>query len=264
MKKIAILSIAATNQPVYIHYIRNYWTELIKYTNAERPNIDVFLLFEPSTDIGAFSEIEDNIIVDGTPDIGQLCDPEFRTIIIPGILSKTVYALELLKDKYDVFFRTNLSSLIKVSAFEDHVQKRESICYSGAWVWVDSLRSDLIYHNRVGPEKSIKTLSELDDYEGNSFVSGSGYFLSAEEVESLVKRKNQIRYDIVDDVSMGLMFPTHEVLHNFSIHFTRDDSIERIMEKIRESKAPHIRLQHLPLALAEGLWRQLRRDDVWR
>lgn len=94
MRKIVILVIAATNQTVYIHYIKTYWTEIIKYTNAKTPNVDVFLLFEPDTNVSMFHDIKKNIIVDETPDFSQLCHPRFHSSSIPGILSKTVYALE--------------------------------------------------------------------------------------------------------------------------------------------------------------------------
>lgn len=263
MKKIAILVIAAVNQPLYVHFIKTYWTELINYLNEERTHIDVFLLFEHGTDIEGFKDIEANIIEDTNADLNLLCEPEYRTIIIPGILSKTVYALELLHDEYDVFFRTNLSSLIKIPEFDSYVQSRKSICYSGTWVWTDSLRKDLIYHNRIGPQQSIKSLSELDSYEGNTFISGSGYFLSSEEAKSLVRRRKSIRYDIVDDVSVGLMFSKHEHLPEFSSCITPDKSIDEIMHIIRNTKACHIRLQHFPLNLAETLWHQLSNDRIW-
>jgi hypothetical protein len=263
MRKIAILVIAAVNQPLYIHYIRTYWTELINYLNAERSHIDVFLLFEHGTEVNGFKDIEDNIIVDANADLSLLCDPEYCSIMIPGVLSKTVYALELLQGKYDVFFRTNLSSLIKVSAFDSYVQSRKSICYSGAWVWTDSLRQDLIHHNRIGHDKSIKALSELDSYEGNTFISGSGYFLNSDEAKSLVRRKKSIRYDIIDDVSVGLMFSRHELLPDFSTCITPDKSVDQIMQIIRKTKECHIRLQHFPLYLAEILWHQLSNDRVW-
>ncbi len=190
MRKIAILVIAAVNQPLYLHYIKTYWTELIRYTNAAKPNIDVFLLFESGTDMNLFKHIRP-LSSKSRPVSARLCDPQFHTLGVPGILSKTIYALELLHDRYDVFFRTNLSSLIKISAFESYVQSRSSIGYSGAWVWADGLRRDLLHHNRIGADKSIKTLSELDSYAGNSFISGSGYFLNAEEARSLVRRKTR-------------------------------------------------------------------------
>ena len=140
MKKIAILVIAAVSQPVYISYIRNYWTEVIRYTNAIKPNIDVFLLLENDTAMHEFKDIRHNVIRDANSDLNLLCDPEFHSYGIPGILSKTIFALELLQDQYDVFFRTNLSSVLKISAFDKFVQSRSSIIYSGAWVWTDGLR----------------------------------------------------------------------------------------------------------------------------
>lgn len=263
MRKIAILVIAAVNQPLYIHYIRTYWTELINYLNAERSHIDVFLLFEHGTEVDGFKDIEDNIIEDVNSDLSLLCDSKYCSNMIPGVLSKTVYALELLHDKYDVFFRTNLSSLIKVSAFDSYVQSRKSICYSGGWVWTDGLRQDLLYHNRIGPHKSIKVLAELDSYEGNTFISGSGYFLNSAEAKSLVRRKKSIRYDIIDDVSVGLMFSKHELLPDFSTYITPNKSADKIMDIIRKTKACHIRLQHFPLNLAEALWHQLSNDRIW-
>lgn len=264
MKKIAILVIAAVNQPVYVHYIRNYWTQAIRHTNASKPNIDIFLLLENGTAMEAFRELGDNVIIDDATDPATLCDPRFHTPTIPGILSKTIFALEKLHGQYDVFFRTNLSSLIKLSAFEDFVQSRRSICYSGAWVWKDWLRKDLIHHGKVGPDKSIKTIEELEEYEGDTFASGAGYFLNSEEAGSLVERKDRIRFDIIDDVSVGLMFKNHEQLEQFSAVVTRNKTPDDIIDKIRASKACHIRLQHFPPRLARAVWHELRDDPVWR
>ena len=263
MRRIAILVIGATNQPLYVHYIRTYWTELISYLSAKKPHIDVFLLFEHGTKLNVVKDIKDNIIEDATADYSKLCDPRYHSIVIPGILSKTIYALQLLHGKYDVFFRTNLSSLIKVSAFDSYVQSKKTICYSGAWVWADCLRKDILNHEKIGLGKSIKTLSELDSYEGNTFISGSGYFLNAEEAKLLIRRKKTIRYDIVDDVSVGLMFSKHERLPGFSICITPDRSVDQIMNIIRETRASHIRLQHFPVSLAEALWVEMSRDRIW-
>jgi len=264
MRKIAILVIAAVNQPLYVHYIKTYWTELIRYANASLPNIDVFLLLEKGTPMDVFKDIGANVIQDHHSDLHQLCDAKFHTPHIPGILSKTIYALELLQDRYEVFFRTNLSSLIRISRFNSYVQSLDSICYSGAWVWVDGLRQDLVNQNKIGPDKSIKTLAELDGFEGNTFISGAGYFLSSEEARNLVRRKQMIRYDIVDDVSVGLMLGRHEALSHFATIIKPDRSADEIMEVIRKSNACHFRLQHFPLSLAEELWNQLQNEPVWK
>jgi hypothetical protein len=264
MKKIAILVIAATNQSVYIHYIKTYWIELIKHTNEVKPNIDVFLLLENGTVTDIFSDVLDNVIEDKYSDLDQLCDPQFQSLIIPGILSKTIYALELLQDEYDVFFRTNLSSLIKISALEDYVQSKKMIGYSGGMGWPDALRENILFYNMIGPEKSIKTIFELDAFKGDTFISGAGYFLSTQEARSLVKRKQSIRFDLPDDVAVGLMFAEHEMLGNFSAIIRANMPLNEIMHTIRTSDAVHIRLQHLPASIAEEIWHELENEPVWK
>jgi len=264
LKRIAILVIAATTQPVYVQYIRTYWTELIRHLKVAKPHIDVFLLFEHATDLDEFSHLADNIIVDQNSEPETLCSSDFHTLCIPGILSKTVYAFELLQGRYDVFFRTNLSSVIRVPYFDQFVQGRSHIGYSGSSVWADALRADLEFHDRIGPDKSIKSLAELDTYPGNTFISGSGYFLNAAEVKSLVQRKNQIRYDIIDDVAIGLMFSEYESLPDFSVKVSPRDSITEIKSRIRRTSAAHVRLEHFPLDRAQDLWEHIESGQLWK
>jgi len=264
MKKVAILVIGATHHPLYVHYVRNYWSSLIAYTNARISHIDIFLLFEHRTDLSEYQYLWDNIIQDPNPDLSLLCSRRYHNNVIPGILSKTIYAFELLQDKYDIFFRTNLSSVIKLSALDNFVQNKETICYSGGFVWRDLLRQNLVDRNWVGPEKSIKALSELDGYVGNTFFSGCGYLVSAREIASLVAQKGKIRYDIVDDVSVGLMFSEYEVLRNFSMLVKPDIPVQDMITRIEKSKAPHVRLQHFPVQVAEEFWSEFIVSDAWR
>ena len=65
--RVAVLSIAAVNQPVYQHYIRTYWTELIRHTNESCPDIDVFLLTENGLRHDALDDLGDNVIEDPDP-----------------------------------------------------------------------------------------------------------------------------------------------------------------------------------------------------
>lgn len=264
MKRIAILVIAATNQPVYLHYIKTYWTELIRHSKLTTPHIDVFLLFENGTDLEPFSDLRDHIIQDPLTDPGSLCDPRFHTSIIPGILSKTVYALELLQGRYDAYFRTNLSSMIRLPYFDQFVQNKANLVYSGGAAWHDALRQTLVSNGSIGPNKSIQSLSELDGYPGNTFISGRGYFLSADEVQSLLQRKDQIRYDIVDDVSMGLMFSQYEYLPDFSLTVLPQESVAEIKSRIRRSNAPYVRLQHFPLDKIQRLWQHMEHGQLWQ
>jgi hypothetical protein len=264
MKRIAILVIAATHQPLYVHYITHYWSDFIAYTNAHTPHIRVFLLFEHHADLGPYKHLRDNILQESRVDYDLLCRPEFQMAGVPGILSKTMYAFEMLQNTYDVFFRTNLSSLIRLPQFDEFVQTKPRITYSGTAVWVDALRSDLLAHKRIGPDKSITSLSELDEYTGNTFISGSGYFLSATEVRTLVQNKHRLRYDVVDDVSLGLMMPTHEVLPELSLTVPAHLPIPDILHLIRHSTASHIRLEHFPLESAQALWREIQHGELWQ
>ncbi|MEO0367409.1 MAG: hypothetical protein AAF197_01340, partial [Pseudomonadota bacterium] len=200
MKKIAILVIASTSTPLYVHYIKNYWAEVIRYTKTFTPHIDVFLLFEGKFDLSEYAALADNIIQDPTTDFDHLCAAESQTYAIPGILSKTIYALDALKDSYDVFFRTNLSSLIRLPYFDHFVQSKPTISYSGQLTRPDSLRAHMLANSKIGLDQNVKSLDELEPYPGNTFVSGSGFFLSSLEVTSLLEQKQRIRYDIIDDV----------------------------------------------------------------
>ncbi|MEL6817518.1 MAG: hypothetical protein AAFP80_02585 [Pseudomonadota bacterium] len=265
MKKVAILVIAAVNQPVYISYIRNYWTSVINLTRSI-DHIDVFLLLENSMPRREFQYLSENVIIDPRSDFDELLPEEFQKPRsgLPSILSKTIHALEMLKDDYDLFFRTNLSSLIKISAFDRFVQSKDEFIYSGAWVWADCLRDNLLHHNNVGPGKSIADLSELDAFEGNTFVSGAGYFINAAEALSLVERKDHIRYDLADDVSVGLMFSRHELLHGFSDIAWPEQPAQEVANMIRDSRACHIRLQHFSPLLAENVWMLIKDDSAWQ
>jgi hypothetical protein len=263
LKKTAILVIAASGDPVHRHYIETHWTELIRHTNRSVPHIDVFLLFEHDTDLRDYRNLGDNIIQDSNADLDLLCEPRYQHPGIPSILSKTLYALEQLQNSYDVFFRTNLSSIIRIGSFDEFVQNRDHIRYSGEFAWSDHLRQDLLHHHRVGPEKSIKSLKELEEYEGNTFLSGCGYFLNCAEAKSLVQRKDRIRFDIVDDVSIGLMFREHDVLRGFSLIVSPEQPVCDIMQVIHQSSACHIRLQHFPPDQAQDLWKELENCAIW-
>lgn len=263
MKRIAILAIAATNQPVYRHYIASYWTELIRHTAANVPHIDVYLLNEHGRTTARFAPLAEHVIEDQDAEVARLVPPAFRTVNVPGILSKTIHAFDVLADRYDVFFRTNLSSMVKLSAFDRFVQSTPDICYSGGFGWHDALRSHLVAQGMVGPERQVADLSELDGYPGNSFVSGAGYLLSAEEAKSLVARRDQLRHDLPDDVAVGLMFAQARQLEGFAEILLPGSPISALVDRIERTPAAHLRLQHFPVERAMALWRYVERGRLW-
>ncbi|MEL7060299.1 MAG: hypothetical protein AAGN46_09775 [Acidobacteriota bacterium] len=262
LKRVAILVIASTRSPLYRHYIETFWTRLIRRTNAEFAHVGVFLLFEHDADIDGLEPLANNIIQDPTSDVDRVCPPEHQTLIVPGILLKTIYALELLQNRYDVFFRTNLSSMLKLSAFDRFVQGHD-LRYSSAFVWVDALRQQLEHIGQIGPGRSVESLEELKGYEGNSFASGSGYFLNQAEAKLLIDQKDRIRFDLVDDVSIGLMFPSCDVLPGFAHIARREQSMAERHADILENRAVHVRLQHLELDQAVALWNALGDHELW-
>lgn len=263
MKRIAIVAIAATSQPVYQHYIASYWTELIRYVDANVPHIDVYLLTEHGRTNASFAHVAGSVIEDTDADVDRLVPKHFQTVNVPGILSKTIHAFEVLGDDYDVFFRTNLSSMVMLSNFDRFVQSSADIGYSGQFVWRDALRASLVDHGMVGPDRSVTDLSELDGYPGNTFISGSGFLLGAREAKSLVERRNQLRFDLPDDVAVGLMFEQHRQLTGFSEVITPDSSIPELLARVESTPAAHLRLQHFPVHRAMALWRHVHRRRLW-
>ena len=251
MKRIAILVIAAFNQEVYKHYINTYWLDLINYTNQNKPNISIYLLFDRDMDLTQYEAIRGNIIVDGNTDYNGFVKEKDGNFI-PGILSKTIYAFEQLRHETDVFFRTNLSSMLDLSKLETYVEAND-IIYSGALCWKSALRSHLIHIGAIGAEKSIKSLEELEEYEGNTFFSGCGYFVNANEIERILAKKRRIRYDIVDDISVGLMLKDYKVLDEFLIRIHYSDSRDMIIKKLTKDYI-HIRLENLSLEKAKEVY----------
>ncbi len=264
MKRIAILVISATNQPVYRHYISTYWTELIRHTAANVPHIDVYLLTEHERTTALYRNIADHVIEDPDPDVNRLVPERFRNTNVPGILSKTIHAFDALADHYDVFVRTNLSSMVMLSALDRFVQSRVELVYSGGLVFSDALRANLVHHGRVGQGCSVGDVSELDGYPGNTFVSGSGFVLSAAEARSLVDGRDRLRYDLPDDVAIGLMLERHEQLTGFSEILDPRHPISESLDRLETTSAAHVRLQHFPVERAMGLWRYVHRRGLWR
>jgi hypothetical protein len=247
-EKIAILVIASLQQKHYILYLNNYWKKMIEYTNSNTPNVDIFLLFDHGLDLTKYSDITKNIIIDNNENYNDYFPKGLKCEdFIPGILSKTIYGLNILQNKYDVFFRTNLSSMVCIKNIIKYVEKH-NIIYSGFYIWKDTLRKDLIDHNKIGKNKSIKNLEELVDYPGNTFISGSGYFLNKNEVSQIIREEKKIRYDIIDDVSIGLMLRNHECIsgkYHYKIcsSFNEDSIISKIKHKVKGGVF-HIRLEH--------------------
>jgi hypothetical protein len=264
VKRIAVLVIAAVGSAVHRHYVATHWTEMVRRVGEHFPHVDVFLLNEYDTPRGPFADLADHVITDPDDDPRRRLPVGSDHGVRPGILSKTVHALAVLDGRYDVFFRTNLSSMILVGRLDRFVQDEDDLCYSGGWVWPDALRADLELHGRVGLGRSIESMADLDGYPGNSFVSGSGFFLSAAEARSLVGERDRLRYDLPDDVAIGLMMRRCRHLDGFSERIVATTPVAEVIGRIERTQATHIRLEHFPVERARAVWRYLDLDLFWR
>ena len=229
MQKIVILVIASFENEYYKFLINEVWSYLIDITNDYK-YLDIFLLFDNDGNNGKnlikqFPKLKNNIIMDKTTDLNEqhLCvevdKEDWKGGHTPGILSKTIYAFEKLKNKYNVFYRTNLSSIPHLTNLISYVNNN-NINYSGYNIWWNSLRNHINVVFGLPYNKCIKTISDLSIFKGNTFIGGSGYFLNSNEVNRILKQKHQIRYDIVDDVSIGLLIDkAHDIINYSRIGF---------------------------------------------
>ena len=247
-KKTCILVITSiTHQEVYKHYITSHWKDLLD----NKYSISVYFLLDNNKELIDFFKTH-NLIKYCIINENDNCVSTY----IPGILSKTIFSFETLVDKYDVYLRTNLSSYIKIDKLFEYIQNN-NIIYSGIWCWANGLREDLLYHNKVGIDKSIKTLEELDKYPGNTFFSGSCFFLNNDEVQYIINNKDIIRYDIIDDVSIGLLLKNYNQIHINNLVITNDSDIDESVKAIKSMDGFWIRFQNLNVDKAKLLYDKL-------
>jgi mannosyltransferase OCH1-like enzyme len=119
-----------------------------------------------------------------------------------NILLKTLEALEYInthfKNKYDFVVRSNISTIINL----DNLYKYLLSCpdtnlYTGGTV--ESLQWLLQPY-----EISEKKQENRNDYYGLKYIQGTGIIMSNDVVNKILKIKENIEYDIVDDVKLGI------------------------------------------------------------
>jgi hypothetical protein len=109
---------------------------------------------------------------------------------------KTIKSIEYLfkKEEYDFLIRTNISTIInipKLINYLTYLNPKEHIYTGGSFFnnlqWID---------NKSGI--TDKT------FWGTKFMGGSSITFSAETIKHILTNTNNLRYDIVDDVSFGI------------------------------------------------------------
>ena len=109
---------------------------------------------------------------------------------IPGILDKTIKSLEYFKNiKYDYLVRSNISTIINFENLICELHKNPINFYGGGTL------IDLQWKgNGINDETFFGTL----------FAQGTSIILTNEAANFLLENKDLLKYDIVDDVSIGI------------------------------------------------------------
>ena len=151
--------------------------------------------------IHTFEEVDSFFVVLRENQV-NLVEQENDIIYVKGkehllnILYKTITALEYLlqKNNYDFVIRSNISTIIHIPNLLQYLHRipNKNIYTSSHFFNLQSLNHKGGIHN-----------SSLF---GTNFARGISIILSTDTARYLIHHKNKLRYDIVDDVSIGLFF----------------------------------------------------------
>jgi hypothetical protein len=131
--------------------------------------------------------------------------------LIPGCLVKTINSIDFLlkTQEFDFIFRTNMSSVVDLHKFYNLLNNYKND-YSGV----------------IGCHNNIK------------FASGAGLLLSKQLCSNLITYKNLLNYNLLDDVSIGLLFQSNNVsispLTRFEV-YNYENNINQITKEMIEN-----------------------------
>lgn len=115
--------------------------------------------------------------------------------LVPGVLNKTLKALSYCKDlEYDYIVRTNISTIINYDNLIKYLEKNPINFYGGG-------ENNVLSWNGGGINDST--------WYGTNFISGTSIILSRNCVNYIINNENKIIREIVDDVSLGILFREH-------------------------------------------------------
>jgi hypothetical protein len=134
---------------------------------------------------------------------------------LPGILDKTIKTFEYFKDyDCDYIIRSNISTIINFNLLIKKLDNK-SIDYGGS---IKLFISDSYRDPNSGINNNI--------YSNTSYISGTCIILSKKLFDQILLNKNYIDYNVIDDVSIGVLiqnyFPNIK-LNEFSEDFLAID-----------------------------------------
>lgn len=119
--------------------------------------------------------------------------------LIPGVLRKTLKAFEYFADdlwKYDYIVRSNISTIIDFIQLSIHLEEKPIIFYGG------------------GEKVTLQWIHERDGitdtkWLGTNFIVGTCIILTPPAVKFILAHEEYIHFDIIDDVSIGILMMQH-------------------------------------------------------
>lgn len=102
---------------------------------------------------------------------------------IPGCLDKTIKSIEycLQNMEFDFIFRTNMSSVLDLNKLYNLLNQ------------------------------NIQCAGVIGDCTGQKFVSGAGILMNKSVCQQLIKNKNSLNYNVLDDVSIGKFLTNNNI-----------------------------------------------------
>jgi hypothetical protein len=84
------------------------------------------------------------------------------------------------------------------------------------------------------------------------------FFLNNDEVKYIVNNKDSIRYDIIDDVSIGLLLKLYNKINTNCLVIVNNSDIDESVKSIKSMDGFWIRFQCLSLQTAKLLYDKLK------
>lgn len=130
---------------------------------------------------------------------------------IPGILDKTIKAFQYIEDndnyKFDYLIRSNISTIVDFDLLTEYLQDT-SIEYGG------------------GLKNTITGDKNHPDLENLIYASGTAIILSRSSLKEFLNKKQNLRKDLIDDVSIGVIMRDH--LQNIKQHYIPENRFKFI------------------------------------
>ncbi len=129
---------------------------------------------------------------------------------LPGIFKKTVKAIEIcLKYEFDYIVRSNISSIIDFRLLNTYLKNRD-VKYGGFYIMTQLL-------------PNIEAGIYGFEYIGTKYVVGTCIILCKKIAKLLINNQNDINYDVIDDVGIGLFFKKYSIYPENLINEKNED-----------------------------------------